>query len=473
MRMKKIIIYLLFIVSVVQINTGLAKERLSSMKEDTQQIKTWNRFSESIYLLHKWLISQYPIRTEESSGGYRKGGYLGGPDFYHEVKYINADNGRVLSQIQWVKDKPDTIHTIEIYLYDTNGEVRLDYLAAYLPGFRNAPIQTLINFHAYNDGLHAFRQFDASGELIYEQCMGDHFSGRVNISLEDYDLLSPSGDNAKLMASEVYTACFGSLPSSAGKYLDPLINIPASAKAAKTVDDNTFEFVANKVLAVDKQIEQQPQNAGLYLERARLHVRMLAFDDAIADAGKSLELDKTLYEAYFWRGMALGRQRKLDAAIDDLSVYLEHRPDDSRAYTKRGVRYIWQGDLARAEKDLRRAIELDAGNAEAHDDLGVIVAQRGELATAIEHFSTTVSVDPSYAKGHQNLAMTYFLRGEFSPALESVNRSLALQTANRSALLLKGEILAGLGRNEEAAEIKRQAESLPEDGWSERFHAGP
>lgn len=471
--MKRFIIYLLLILPVVQTSGGQAKERLSSMKEDTQQIKAWNRFSESIYLLHKWLISQQPIRTEESSGGYRQGGYLGGPDFYREVKYINAENGRVLSQIQWVKDKPDTIHTIEIYLYDGDGQVRLDYLAAYLPGFRNAPVQTLINFHAYTDGLHAFRQFDASGELIYEQCMGDHFSGRVNISLEDDDLMSPSGEDAKLMASEAYTACFGTLPSTAGKYLDPLINIPASAKAAREVDDNTFEFVANEVLALDTQIKQQPQNAGLYLERGKLHVRMLAFDDAIADTSKALELDKSQYEAYFWRGMALGRQRKLDAAIDDLTVYLEHRPDDSRAYTKRGVRYIWKGDLVSAEKDLRRAIELDAGNAEAHDDLGVIVAQRGELAKAAEHFSTTVSVDPSYAKGHQNLAMTYYLRGEFSAALESVNRSLALQTDNRSALLLKGEILTGLGRNEEAAEVRAQAESLPEAGWSERFHAGP
>ena len=470
--MKKFIITLLFSLFALQLGNVQAKERLSSVKEDSKQIKTWNRFSESVYLLHKWLISQHEIRTEESSGGYRKG-YLGGPDFYREVKYINAENGQLLSQIQWEKENPDTIHNIEIYFYDDHGQVRLDYLAAYLPAFRNAPVQTLINLHANNDGLHAFRQFDASGELIYEQCSGEHFSGEVDISLEDYNLLAPSDENAALIASEAYTACFGSLPSTAGKYLDPLNNIPASAKAAKAVDDNTFEFVANKVLALTQQIEQQPTNAGLYLERGKLNVRMLAFDDAVADTSKALDMDASQLDAYFWRGMALGRQRKLDAAIADLSIYLEHRPNDSRAFTKRGVRYIWNGDLASAEKDLRRAIELDAANAEAHDDLGVIVAQRGELDKAAQHFSTTVSVDPSYAKGHQNLAMTYFLQGEFSPALKSVNRSLALQTDNRSSLLLKGEILAALGRDDEAAQAKAQAAFLPEAGWSERFHAGP
>lgn len=470
--MQKTLIYLMLSMFVGLSMPTEAKERLSSVKEDSKQIKAWNKYSESVYMLHKWLISQHEIRTEESSGGYRKG-YLGGPDFYLEVKYINAKNGQVLSQIQWEKENPDTIHNIEIYFYDNDGKVRLDYLAAYLPAFRNAPVQTLINLHAYNDDLHAFRQFDASGELIYEQCSGEHISGEVDISLEDYNLLAPSDENAKMIASEAYIACFGTLPSTVGKYLDPLNNIPASAKAAQAVDDNTFEFVANKVLNLTRQIEIFPNKANLYLERGKLNVRMLEFDDAVADTSMALEMDESLVEAYFWRGMALGRQKKLDAAIDDLTKYLGHRPNDSRAYTKRGVRYIWKGDLASAEKDLRQAIELDANNAEAHDDLGVIVAQRGELKKAAQHFSTTVSVDPSYAKGHQNLAMTRFMQGEFTPALSAVNRSLALQAENRSALLLKGEILAALGREEEAGQIKAQAVFLSEAGWSERFHVGP
>jgi len=470
--MKKILIYLtvsLFVWGPVAVE---AKERLSSVKEDSKHIKDWNKFSESVYLLHEWLISQHKVRTEESSGGYRKG-YLGGPDFYREVKYINAENGKLVSQLQWEKEKPDTLHTIETYLYNDDGQVKLDYLVAYLPEFRNAPVQTLINLHAYSGELHAFRQFDASGELTYEHCSGEHFSGEVNISLEDYELLSPSEEGAKLISSEAYLACFGTLPSKVGKYLDPLNNIPTSAKAIKAIDDNTFEFVANQILSLTKQIEKYPNKANLYLERGKLNVRMLEFDDAVADTSKALEMDESQVDAYYWRGMALGRQKKLDEAIADLTIFLRHKPNDSRAYTKRGVRYIWKGDLASAEKDLRRAIELDAENAEAHDDLGVIVAQRGELEKAAQHFSTTVSVDPSYAKGHQNLAITRFMQGEFTPALKAVNRSLALQEDNRSALLLKGEILDALGRNDEASQIKSQAAFLSEAGWSERFHVEP
>ena len=56
---------------------------------------------------------------------------------------------------------------------------------AYLPVFRNAPFQTLINLHHYEGKLDVFRQFDASGTRIYEQCKGRFLGGEVDISLEE------------------------------------------------------------------------------------------------------------------------------------------------------------------------------------------------------------------------------------------------------------------------------------------------
>ena len=467
--MRKIAVLLVLLTAQILPGAITAKERLSSIKDDDKHITSWNTFADSIYKLHSWLVRQHRVRTEESSGGYNSG-YLGSPDFYREVRYYDANNNRLLSRIQWEKDNPDTIHNIEIFIYDKYGNVERDYLAAYLPTFRNAPVQTLINFHSWNDDLHAFRQFDASGELIYEQCTGDHF-GEVDISLEDYQLLQPSNEIAELIASDAYIACFNTLPSRAGKYLDPLSNIPLSARSIKDdIDDNTFEYVARKVMLISKRIKEQPNIAKLYVERGKLNFRLQEFDAVVADQTLALKMDDSIDEAYYWRGMALGRQRQFEAAIRDLGVYLRRNPESSLGYTKRGVRYIWKGDLVSAERDLRKAIELNPNNAEAHDDLGVIVAQRGELDKARDHFLTTVNVDPSYAKGHQNLALTYFLSGEHKLALQSVNRSLALSADNRSALMLKSEILTGLDRDEEAAEIRKQAEFIPAGNWSEQFN---
>ena len=106
-------------------------------------------------------------------------------------------------------------------MHDDQGRVVRDYAAAYLPEGRNAPIQTLINLHAYNGGLHAFRQFDASGSRIYEFCEGNHGGEPVRLQLFEEDLVGTSEAAERILASPVYSACFEGLPAQAGRYLDP------------------------------------------------------------------------------------------------------------------------------------------------------------------------------------------------------------------------------------------------------------
>ncbi len=196
-----------------------AEQQFMRMQEDSEHVATWNRFADRIYELHRKRIAGRALRTTERIGGY--GGVVNPlPDYYREVSYYAADSDRLLSRIRWVRDEPDTIHEIEVYIYDDSGRVSRDYVAAYLPRARNAPIQTLINLHHYEDGLHGYRQFDASGNLIYEQCRGRLDGRRVHISLEDYQL--GAEQEPAVMHSERYRTCFAGLPRSADKYLDPL-----------------------------------------------------------------------------------------------------------------------------------------------------------------------------------------------------------------------------------------------------------
>ena len=138
----------------------------NAMKQDNQHIRVWNTFVEDIYQLHLSQIQQSEdnLRTEEEIGG-----YPGNEEFFNETRYYNTVSGKLLSRIQREVKNNRNIHLIEVFVHDDRDRVKLDYLAAYLPEFRNAPIQTLINIHHYNDKLHAFRQFDASGARIYEQ----------------------------------------------------------------------------------------------------------------------------------------------------------------------------------------------------------------------------------------------------------------------------------------------------------------
>jgi tetratricopeptide (TPR) repeat protein len=451
-------LFLIILTFFITLNSAFS----ATLKEDKAQVTSWNTFASELYQLHLNLTQPHPILTTEETGGY--GGGLANKNFYREVSYFNKDTKKIISKIQWEIKNPDSIHAIEVYLYNKSGQVKTDFYARYLPYSRHAPIQTLINLHNYSDKLHSFRQFDANGELIYESCSGKFFDKEINLYLDDDNITEFRNSSADEFLHEAYTACFMNVAATAGQYLHPAIFIENS-KTAK----NTALPIEHDIAQLSQNILTSPKNPQLLLQRGKLYFDLHEFDKAINDFNAALSIDASLYQVYFDRGMVLSRNGKIDEGIKDLTVFIKHHPENSQAFTKRGVRYIWAGKLEPAQKDLQTAIKLDNSNSEAHDDLGVIYAQQKNFAAALKHFSLAIQYDPTYQKAHHNQALVYNLTGEPLKALAAVNTSLALASDSRNSLILKSAILNSLGKTKEAEEIDKRAEFLPEGNWSERF----
>ncbi|MDH5178403.1 MAG: tetratricopeptide repeat protein [Gammaproteobacteria bacterium] len=436
-----------------------------ALKEDKQHVNSWNRFSDALLKLHHWYQGKHEIKEVSTTAG-----YAGQPDFYTEVQYFDKQSQRLLSTVQWERGVKDRVHMIAVYIYDNQGRVVRDYLAAWLPQGRNAPVQTLINFHYYNDELHSYRQFDASGNHIYEQCQGRYFNEQVMVSTDEDDFDTAYGDGPGQTGMETYLACFEMLPKEAGRYRHPdlaEINMTGEAIQPAEVSLITHEEMDKLINQITAQINTSPNDADLFVQRGDAWFKLHEFDKAVRDYTQALGIDRQHSRAWFGRGMAYGRMGEIDKGIADLGEFIKREPNSSTGYTKRGVRYLWKGDRDHAEQDFLMAIKIDPNNAEANDDLGVIYAQRGELDKALQHFNQTVRVDPTYQKGFHNLAMTYFLAAKYTQALQAVNQALALRAEVRETLLLKSRILTALGQKEQALAIKNEAEFLPEGNWSE------
>jgi tetratricopeptide (TPR) repeat protein len=328
-------------------------------------------------------------------------------------------------------------------------------------------MQALVNLHGYNDGLEAFRQFDASGELLYEQCRGNDVSGLVNLALEPWDLPYQPGNGGNEASLAAYNRCFETVPRTATRYLDPRVELAAAAGRDPETTRRTTDPHA-RIADLGQRIDGGLDDAALLVERGDAYFQVREFELAVIDYDSALRLDDGLDAAYFGRGMALGRMGRIDAGIADLTTYIERQPQSSVAYTKRGIRHFWNGDHDRAEHDFLQALELDPGNAEAHDDLGVILALRGDRKDALTHFHAAIRLEPEYQKAHHNLALVLHMEGREAPALAAVDNALALRPEARESLQLKGAILAGLGRDTEARIINERAANLPEADWSER-----
>lgn len=208
----------MLLVSLVGLGLAAAGELSAesvALAPNTAQVERWNRFADEIHVLHRRQLEGVDVK--ETS---RVGGYYRWPEFYREVQYQDAKTGRLLSVIQWEREKAGNIHSIQVYVHDAGGRVTRDFLAWYLPFARNAPIGTFINLHAYHGELHAYRQFDASDNLIYENCRGRYGGEAVTISLDEFALIREERAPA-VTAAPAYRACFASLPASAGVYLRP------------------------------------------------------------------------------------------------------------------------------------------------------------------------------------------------------------------------------------------------------------
>ncbi|MBC8337286.1 MAG: tetratricopeptide repeat protein [Rhodospirillales bacterium] len=437
------------------------RKSIKSVKENVSQVKRLNAFVNDLLTIHRHRVETRKIRKTE-----RVGGYANAPGHYKDIEYFDAGNGRLLSRIRWENKPAGLPEMIEVYFYDKQGKLRVDYLAIFLPGHRNAPFSALINVHYRDQSLAAFRQFDLFGDTLFERCQGEHFGDKVDLWLDEIDI-PPSPEE---VSEDLYLSCFGYLPRFAGEYENPTSLVPVLKKASAPADDGEMSQTGleSQIADFSQKIQVQSKDANLYAKRGQAYFMLRDFDKAIDDFTKAISLNDNLDAAYFGRGMAYGRNRELDRGIADLSVYIRRNPESSLAYTKRGVRYIWKKDFKSARNDLKMAISLDSSNAEAHDDLGVALAQLGKPEEAVSHFIQSKTLDPSYQKAHHNLAMILYLAGDLERALPAANDALRLQPGNRGSLMLKSAILDGLGQKQEAQAIKERAEFLPEGNWSER-----
>lgn len=445
-------------------NVNASGQDSITLKVDRHQVQVWNNFAERLYTLQKYQLAQEKVETTTSLGGYAHQKNL-----YIETRYYETQGHRLLGQIQRLNNNSNAIMEIEVYIYDKHARLVRDYLAAYLPFNRNAPIQTLINLHAYHGGLHAYRQFDASGERIYEQCEGTYHGKKVMLSLEEDEFTPGPGADNKTLKSTVYRICFDGIAMSAQAYLNPLHEIKLATATHKHDIQTGSDEYEKQIEVYNAALKREPRNTDMLIRRGDAYFQLGQFELAIEDYSDAIDIDPHADKAYFGRGMALGRYGQIREGIKDLSVYIRRHPNESHAFTKRGVRYLWIKDEKKAEKDFQRAIHLDPRNSEAHDDLGVIHARRGDYVGALKHFNAAIKYDPTYFKAFHNQAVVYYITGHDSLALDAVEQALSLVPDQRNSVLLKAKILKHLGQDAEAERVKSDAEFLPEGNWSERL----
>ncbi|MGC9521605.1 MAG: tetratricopeptide repeat protein [Anaerolineae bacterium] len=142
--------------------------------------------------------------------------------------------------------------------------------------------------------------------------------------------------------------------------------------------------------AYDQQIQSDPDNANLYLQRGNEYLRLGAYSAALLDFETVQALEEDRAEAYVGEGRA----------------------------------YFYMGDWIAAENGLNTAIALDHDLAQAHFELGLVLFYQGRYEEAAREFDWAAEINPTNAEAEAWLAIASAKLGDLEEALGAVHRAL-------------------------------------------------
>ncbi len=114
------------------------------------------------------------------------------------------------------------------------------------------------------------------------------------------------------------------------------------------------------IKAFDKAIELKPGHADAWYNKGVALGKLNQYEEAIKAFDKAIELKPDRADAWSNKGIALGKPNQYEEAIKAFDKAIELKPDQAYAWYNRAFHYyIIKGDKEKAFSDLKNAIELD------------------------------------------------------------------------------------------------------------------
>jgi tetratricopeptide (TPR) repeat protein len=154
-------------------------------------------------------------------------------------------------------------------------------------------------------------------------------------------------------------------------------------------------------------------------------------DRALASYDEAIKRSPQEPRAFFERGVLLAaRKRAYDRAIIDFNRVLQLAPGDVDALIRRGDAYGQMGDFGHALADLDRAVDLAPDYAQAYIFRGITNSRRHENELAAADFDNALKIDPRNIDGLVNRAALYAGDHREDLAIADLTTAITIQKNN-------------------------------------------
>jgi choline-sulfatase len=198
---------------------------------------------------------------------------------------------------------------------------------------------------------------------------------------------------------------------------------------SRSILANAYEQVGDTERAMTNlqmAIEFEPNNEGLWLSVAGIHLMERRFKEAETALDKALEIEPESAQAYLLRGqIAINRGQEEEA----MRLYKQAADMDPGtvgpgAYNAMGIVHLVFGRFEEARQAFNDAIRLDSLNGAAHDGLANILIHEGKSEEAMRELQIALRFDPNQKRALATLASLLSQQGEQDQALKVAEKAL-------------------------------------------------
>jgi tetratricopeptide (TPR) repeat protein len=197
--------------------------------------------------------------------------------------------------------------------------------------------------------------------------------------------------------------------------------------------ENQYASMPEELVKIYKAIENDPNNASLYLDLSNYYMNVKQLDSALNNALVAIRLDSGNSDLYVTVSDIYFSMKYIDNAEEMLEKAIALDNKNNEAYLKLGELYFLLKDYKQSEEILTKAIQQSEYNPHAYHILAWNYREKGDTLMAIRYYLIAVEQDPDYFDAYTELGILYHYR--HNPlAIDYYNNALNIQPENIQTL---------------------------------------
>lgn len=170
------------------------------------------------------------------------------------------------------------------------------------------------------------------------------------------------------------------------------------------------------------------------------------------DFSKSISKNPLFTVAYHYRAIVNNRLMKYNDAFKDLEFALELRPEDQELLFTRGGTYIQTRQYTKAIQDYTRVIRSAPNNIDSWINRGIAKLSSNDTLGALNDFSQAIKLNPFYSESYSKRSRLYLEKKEFDIALSDISQAIYLDSTSTMNYFIRGLIHNSLNNYKAAIE---------------------